>query len=994
MRYQNNLFTMMSNIFSTAPSKTTLLNDILLKSSINKKLIKTLDLKATMNGNKIFYDNLFEFKNILNIHYSLFNYDYFIIDNKISTLFNIVYLENIPIYENFVSSIVESNADYSIYFENMPKSELLRNLRGNINMLKILINSLNEELKTNPNDKATEAKINNYTAALQVIEQMVSNLQEEVISTATNFGITIRKNYNTADYKNVIIPESNELKHLITQSGHHHELYIKRQQRFMFDYLYGTHMLPYLYYMIPANEATGNLYPFVFPTFTGDNTMIIGNYFDNAVPICRDIWDLREGHNGVIIGMTGSGKSATAKAFLVRNYIFKQRKIIVIDPQMEYLYTTKLIDGQYINILQTGTKNAFAINIFDKALYSSENANESDFSLKVADILEFLSLVVSSEKVQELKDNPIYSQIVTDAIIAFYKDNGITSINDITNENVPTLNDFIKYVDEVANHYKETKEIKFGDTLFAPGMLNYDNAVSSFELLLSAIRTLELPEYKIFREKTNVDLTKDFIVFNTKGLPEKLQVLTIFTIMNYVVRSMYSDLSKEKILLIDEGWQILSKFGADYIKAIAKTSRKFNLSLIVATQQLSDFDSNEGMSLLENTSFAYIYQIKADESISNRIKTFFSLTDDDINFIKNYAGVGRGNNSIQAAATGILKFGKEKFRIKFVMTKNELNFTESNPDKLITIVPNSIIEYRKLIQDTNNKIEEKIKEGLQTEYETSLLNYYTSMVDTLRTIKDTLNASGTTEIYTEENVRNFVIDGKPIYALNVSGNSVFGDGINRDEIIYLIQKGYKEVKAADELNDLFPDEVFYVKTTLDQDIFIYINFLIEEINKHKDLIIGNVAQEQNDIIFKIKAKKTSGKYYVFIPSKNSSEIWEINNDKITIEPSPRMNYIKSEINKNFIYVYFYDDKREFIYPLEQENLLKEKLLYDEQRIQIRVLKDYFTPFSEETLFAENNKKYYVLFNNLYDEQAKSGMIIKNIYRYDEYNNILKQIFSG
>ena len=980
------------NTFSTEPDYQGNLRDMILREEINNKPTSPLTIKATLTNNKIFFDNLFNFKNILNIHYSVFNRDYFIMDNKISTLMKISYLANVPIDTSFVKNILERNADYFIEFENIPKDEKLRKLRANLDLLETMIKGLQEEHNIKPSDNGPVLKIEEYQKAYAVLNQMITELEQDVYSTSSDMNIVVRKNFETADYKNEIKPQIDEMVHLVSQTGHHFEKFNEKQDRYMYNYIH-TKIEPYnLYYIMRENDATGNLYPFIFPTFVPAQSIIIGNYFDNGVPICRDIWDLNEGHNGVIIGMTGSGKSATSKSFLVRNLIFKNRKIIVIDPQAEYLYATKIIGGQYINVLQKSKQNNFSINIFDKGMYSTSKENESEFSLKIEDIVEFLSLVVSSEVEKFLKDNPIFNQISTNVVIEFYKKYGIYGMKDMNEKEIPTLKDFIDYIDEASIEFTKTGAIKLGTMNIEKNMINYENTIKAFELLQSACETLKMPEYNIFMGKTNIDMSSSFISFNTKGLSTKLEVLVIFTIMNYIIRNMYEDLNREKILFIDEGWQILSRFGASYIKTIAKTARKFNMGLIVASQQLSDFNSNEGLALLENSSFAYIYKIRGDDNLSEKAKSFFNLTDDDIYFLKNNTSVGIGRTPLDKSATGILKFGRENYKIRYVLTDTELKFAESNPDKLAEIIPNEIIETRKKIQALEKTIEEKEEHNLKTDYEYSIVEYYNEIIDTLREIKSNLEGETMGDNYNEENVRNFVIKNYPVYSLNMENLGIFGEGINVDEINYLAQKGYSKIESKDELKDLFGNEIFYVKAKENKDLYVYINYLKKLLSNYSNKIIGQMIQEQNDLIFKIKVKKEQGKYYIYIPKKESSENWNIKDGEITIEKAPRQPIFKNSTNANFIYVYSYNDKKQFIYPIEQESLLKDKIIYDEKRIQIRILKDYFTPFSQEDIFAEKQEKYYVLFNKLYEEQAKNGSIPKNIYRYDEIGTMINEIF--
>lgn len=994
---KNKAYKIINKIFSPTLPYHTKLNDLFYRIELkNKTFNKPIFIPGEF-GKMNIYDNLFDTKGKLNLHYVTFSergIPYFVFDSVSSSLISLFSLENIPVGERFLPNLINENSDLYFKFENMPRYLVLRKLNTTLFYLEDKINALQERIRMNDKDYKAIGELKESQDVYTVFKQTEQDMEENISATSIKFNIGFRKKYINTDFKNVIEPEYNAFYHEIQQSGHR----IKRninQQFAMYDYMNTEDMANHFYLIEPYNMAYGNLYPFVFPTFSSTPKIIMGNYLDTGMPILKDIWDL-DSQNGIIIGQMGSGKSATSKAFLTRNLIFKNRKIVVIDPQPnEYLYVTKMIGGEYINILQTSDKNNFSLNIFDKAEYDIEDKGTGTaFSLKVNDVAEFIRLTVTTGKTNELKDNPIYNQFLTSLIMSYYNKEGIYGIQDLNDNSEATLDGFIKYVDELSSEFKSSGKIKMFNKEYIQSDLNFDNYRQALALIASACETLKLPEYKIFMGKTNIDLSGRFIVFNTAGLPEKLQILTTYVIMNYVIKTMSSALSEDKIFLIDEGWKILSMLGSEYIKVIAKTARKFRLGLTITTQQITDFASEEGRALVENSQFAYLYRVQGDKSVMETLKQLFNLTDDDIDFLKT---AGSSKTSSDKSARGILKFKDENYRIKYILTEDELKFSESNQDKLSEMIPKEILDNRKKIKFIDSEIEARKNQKLNTDYEEKELTYLSGLVDTLRDIKANIERNSIeASDYNEENIRDFVMDNFSVYSLNTNGKKNFGEGINRDEISYLMKNGYREVQADEELEKLFGPEIFYLKSLKNEDILIYNNFLINKIKeKYKDKLIGDIMQEQNDIILRIKDSKKNERFYVYHPDSDVAELWTIENSKLKIEPSPKQAYFESRaINPDFIYIKSLDTNQEIVYSKEQEALIKDKMQYVEKKIQIRTILNYFTPFLEQPSTMKTSQ-YYVLFTEAYNEKtgnSKIPVIEKNIFLFTLYESLLKEIF--
>ncbi|MGC9089972.1 MAG: ATP-binding protein [Caldisericia bacterium] len=934
----------------------------------------------------------------MNIHYSNYKKGYFILENKISAFTGIKnFQNNISIGEEFIRNLISSNADVYLEIVNNPKADSIRMIKNASYMYKLLIKSKENELRaTKTNTDALQNYIEALNTRKELLDMMVENLQKNVLSTASYIKLGIRKNLPAI--ATARDDDFNYFINMIYSQGMELDPNINLQHRHSFNYLYGFPELDELHFIFQTNLATGRLYPFILPNYIYNskiqNDIIVGNYYDNNIPIFNDIWNLNS-FNGVIIGTTGSGKSATAKAFLIRNYLFKNRKIIVIDPQNEYLYTAKLLNGISIDIYNEGNAGNLTINIFDRNLSISENKSLSD---KIDSLITFFDLALKTEK----DAHPIRNtneQFARDVIKTFYTEFG-ESLE-------PTFDDFKEYIEKIHKKFDATQEIEFGNFVYKKGDLNFEKGVKVLEYLVDVVKMLDEDEFKIFKGKTNINFNNDFIVFNIKNLPERLSVLATYIIMEYIVTQMYKEKDRQKIVLIDEAWNILSSFGADYIRVIAKTSRKFNTSLILSTQQLSDFTREEnreqGKALLENIAFAYLYRINVDEKISDEIRSQFNLTDDDVLFLKNNAGVNKaGKNELERASSGILIMERDKYRIKFVLTKKELSVCESNVDALKEIIPRDIIEYRKELTELETINRQTQNKDLINK-NNQRIEYLNAIIDTLRRIEDELKIQ---VLYDEENIRNFVIDKKLIYPLGISEKSkIFSEGINSDERNYLLENNYKEIRSVDypALKNIFGSEIFLVKETIgNKAILVILNYLKDYIlSKYKDKIYNNLIYiQQNDLLFqKINTERTIGDmYYVYNPKTKASLETDFMQKQKKVANMSAKYFTDAELSDGNYHIVNLRTNEKFSVPAEKFEDFGKNIINVKNSVIIKVETDYFTKFSEDEL--KENDCYYLLDDDLF-EQIISSMsegnteikVSKNIYRISDYEKLIKDIFS-
>ena len=134
---------------------------------------------------------------------------------------------------------------------------------------------------------------------------------------------------------------------------------------------------------------------------------------------------------------------------------------------------------------------------------------------------------------------------------------------------------------------------------------------------------------------------------------------------------MRKDLER-KILVIDEAWSLLSRAeDAGYIFEIVKTSRKFNLGLLLLTQDVADLlQSRAGNAVLANS--AYTLLMRQKPAVIDSIVKTFQLSENERNKLLT-APIGEG----------ILIMENEHTELKVVASEEEYDIITTRPDELL-----------------------------------------------------------------------------------------------------------------------------------------------------------------------------------------------------------------------------------------------------------------------------------------------------------------------
>jgi hypothetical protein len=183
--------------------------------------------------------------------------------------------------------------------------------------------------------------------------------------------------------------------------------------------------------------------------------------------------------------------------------------------------------------------------------------------------------------------------------------------------------------------------------------------------------------------QSNIDFKNDFVCFNIGDMPKQVKPVIMFLILDYVYMKM-KETKERKLLVIDEAWSLLGHAEeASYIFEIVKTCRKFNLGLLLITQDVADLiNSKAGYAVLSNSSYSLLLRQKP-AIIDSVVKTF-NLSIKEKEYLLT-ATQGKG----------IIILDNEHQEIEIIASPKEHEIITTNPDEIIK---------KKLIKDDRTEI--------------------------------------------------------------------------------------------------------------------------------------------------------------------------------------------------------------------------------------------------------------------------------------------------
>jgi len=379
-----------------------------------------------------------------------------------------------------------------------------------------------------------------------------------------------------------------------------------------------------------TTKALSAFYPFTSPFLTLEQRGVFLGLNKNKIPIIKDIFSLTNA-NGTILATSGSGKSYFSK-LLISRQLLSGTNVMIIDPQAEYIELTRKYKGQIVTISKDSET---IINPLDLMGH--------DYGEKRLSLMDLFKVMFGSL-------TEIQKAILDRALNETYAKKGINGKR-FEGKKPPRLSDLYGQL------------VRMDRKASAMEKITYRALINRLSMYIKG------GVFGFLDKHTKIDFKSDLVCFNIGNMPKQVKPVVMYLILDYVYMKMKKN-KKRKLLVIDEAWSLLGRTeGESYIFEIVKTCRKFNLGLLMITQDVGDLvGSKAGKAVLSNSSYSLLLRQKP--SIIDSVTSTFHLSEYEKNHLLT-ANIGRG----------LLILENDHEEIEVIASPKEHEIISTNPNE-------------------------------------------------------------------------------------------------------------------------------------------------------------------------------------------------------------------------------------------------------------------------------------------------------------------------
>lgn len=380
-----------------------------------------------------------------------------------------------------------------------------------------------------------------------------------------------------------------------------------------------------------TTESLAVFMPFKVQEINHENGIYYGQNIISKNMIVADRRQLLNG-NSFILGVSGSGKSFTAKNEIVSTILKNpDADVIIIDPEREYSSLVNALGGEVVKIASASDNH---INAMDLNSEYGDGANpvilKSEFILSLCEQLIGGSSLGAKQK-----------SIIDRCTAQVYKHYQQGDYKGTP----PTLQDFREEL--LRQEEKEAHEIALAIELFTDGSLN------------------------TFAKQTNVNTDSRLICYDILELGKQLLPIGMLVVLDSILNRITMNRSKGKqtFIFIDEIYLLFQhEYSANFLFTLWKRVRKYGAFCTGITQNVDDLlQSHTARTMLANSEF--IVMLNQASTDRTELAKLLNISELQMNFITN-VGAGQGLVKIGSSLIPFVnKFPKHTQLYKLMSTK-------------------------------------------------------------------------------------------------------------------------------------------------------------------------------------------------------------------------------------------------------------------------------------------------------------------------------------
>ena len=355
---------------------------------------------------------------------------------------------------------------------------------------------------------------------------------------------------------------------------------LRQREGFLSSNPAGSNVFGSLYERVLPASSVANLFPFNYSGKNDPNGFYIGRdrYGSNIIVDLDRRAEDKTTASVLILGNSGQGKSYLLKLLLC-NILESGKSALCLDPEHELIDLCANLGGCFADLMS----GQYLINPLEPKLWDAEGEDDPEAPAafrqrtRLSQHVSFLKDFFRAYK--DFSDRHIDTiELMLERLYKKWGMNNHTNFQSMGPKDFPILSDLYDVIEDAYQHYDREE-----NPLYPRELLQ--------EVLLGLHSMCRGAESKFFNGHTNITSSR-FLVFGVKGLlqaSKNVKDAMLFNVLSYLSDKLLTE--GNTVATLDELYIWLSNVTTiEYIRNTLKRVRKKESSLILASQNLEDFD--------------------------------------------------------------------------------------------------------------------------------------------------------------------------------------------------------------------------------------------------------------------------------------------------------------------------------------------------------------------------------------------------------------------
>ena len=355
---------------------------------------------------------------------------------------------------------------------------------------------------------------------------------------------------------------------------------LRQREGFLASNPAGSNVFGSLHERVLPASSVANLFPFNYSGKNDPNGFYVGRdrYGSNIIVDLDRRAEDKTTASVLILGNSGQGKSYLLKLLLC-NILESGKSALCLDPEHELIDLCANLGGCFADLMS----GQYIINPLEPKLWDTDGEDDPEAPAafrqrtRLSQHISFLKDFFRAYK--DFSDRHIDTiELMLERLYKKWGLNNHTDFQSMRPDDFPVLSDLYDVIEDAYQHYDREE-----NPLYPRELLQ--------EVLLGLHSMCRGAESKFFNGHTNITSSR-FLVFGVKGLLQasrNVKDAMLFNVLSYLSDKLLTE--GNTVATLDELYIWLSNVTTiEYIRNTLKRVRKKESSLILASQNLEDFD--------------------------------------------------------------------------------------------------------------------------------------------------------------------------------------------------------------------------------------------------------------------------------------------------------------------------------------------------------------------------------------------------------------------